>query len=100
MKGILLRSFTIRECIILDFSLIGIVLALTTLVVVRRVMNGFHEEFVAKIGNENASIIAEALKIEQNLMFLMLVLIALAAALSILAGLSVMWRERSRRTGS
>ena len=84
---------------VLAFAAVGTVLGVATVVIVYRIMAGFHDDLLQRPGAAHDLMLLEAIAHESNVMLLMLAAIVPVAALNIAAGFLTIWRSQPERAG-
>ncbi len=85
--------------VVLGLMTVGTLLGVATVVVMYRVMSGFHDELMQRPGAARDPALLEAIARGSNAMLLILALIVLVVALNIAAGFLMLRRSGSQRTG-
>ncbi|WP_375461834.1 hypothetical protein [uncultured Enterovirga sp.] len=98
MQPLSTPPFSVYERLVAGFSVVGVVLAVVTILIVHSVMNGFREELLAKVTDDNGHVFAEALRFEDQIHLAILVLLVTVATLSLIAGLIMLRARESGRS--
>ncbi len=94
MKRLSIATFTFHGWMILGLSVAGAILGVATIIIVRSVTNSFQQDLLSKLGGVSGETFTEAMKVQDQVTTLIVMLSMLVVGCSLISGFIVL-RKRN-----